>query len=48
MDGMDKNKTFLIVGLGLLGGGSPDPDEVRINYNINGSNRFSNLPGESF
>ena len=34
--------------LGLLGGGSPDPDDVRINFNINGSNNFSNLSDDSF
>ena len=34
--------------LGLLGGGSPDPDDVRINFNIYGSNNFSNLTDESF
>lgn len=35
--------------LGLLGGGgSVDPDDMRINFNINGSNNFSRLQSQDF
>ena len=38
MDGMDKNKTFLIVGLGLLGG-KYALELTRAGYTVDGINR---------
>ncbi len=34
--------------LGLLGGQGPDPDDVRLNFDINGANNFSHLDSTEF